>query len=29
MSKELMLAVGRTQFVWETKINMTDKSGFP
>jgi beta-glucosidase len=21
--------VGRTQFVWETKINMTDKSGFP
>ena len=22
------VAVGRTQFVWETKINMTDKSGF-
>ena len=22
------LAVGRTQFVWETKINTTDKSGF-
>jgi beta-glucosidase len=23
------VSVGRTQFVWETKINMTDKSGFP
>jgi beta-glucosidase len=23
------VAVGRTQFVWETKINTTDKSGFP
>lgn len=23
------VTVGRTQFVWETKINMTDKSGFP
>lgn len=23
------VAVGRTQFIWETKINMTDKSGFP
>ena len=22
------VAVGRTEFVWETKINMTDKSGF-
>jgi len=22
------VAVGRTQFIWETKINMTDKSGF-
>lgn len=22
------VAIGRTQFVWETKINMTDKSGF-
>jgi beta-glucosidase len=22
------VSVGRTQFVWETKINMTDKSGF-
>lgn len=23
------VSIGRTQFVWETKINMTDKSGFP
>lgn len=23
------VAVGRTQFIWETNINMTDKSGFP
>lgn len=23
------VAVGRTQFIWETKINMTDKSEFP
>ncbi|PKH67417.1 beta-glucosidase BglX [Flavobacterium sp. ALD4] len=23
------VSVGRTQFVWETNINMTDKSGFP
>lgn len=23
------VAVGRTQFMWETKINMNDKSGFP
>lgn len=23
------VAVGRTQFIWETKINTTDKSGFP
>lgn len=23
------VAVGRTQFMWETKINETDKSGFP
>ncbi|MGZ9676344.1 beta-glucosidase BglX [Flavobacterium sp. GNP001] len=23
------VAMGRTQFIWETNINMTDKSGFP
>ncbi len=23
------VAIGRTQFIWETKINMTDKSEFP
>ena len=27
-SKGADVAVGRTQFVWETKINTTDKSGF-
>lgn len=28
-SKGADVVVGRTQFVWETKINTTDKSGFP
>ena len=28
IAKGADVAVGRTQFVWETKINTTDKSGF-